>query len=158
MIEFRASCQNDAHYLIDIDLKCFDFAWLPEDWREASKDSFACVATWNGTPIGMVIFARTMYNDIEVLKIAVKPSYRKCGIASRLLYNCILYGQEIQATRMVMVVPESRLNPDAPDDLSQWLLRRGFRAQVPLLHDYFMFYGHPEDGVLFSLHIPQVTE
>ncbi len=158
MIDFRPSCSDDAHYLIDIDLKCFDFAWLPEDWRQVSKDSFACIATWNKTPIGMVVFARTMYNDIEILKIAVKPSYRRCGIASRLLFHCILYGREIHAPHVLMVVPESRLNPGEPDDLSQWLVHRGFRAQVPLLRDYFTFYGRPEDGVIFTLPIPQVTE
>ncbi len=158
MIEFRASRREDAHYLLDIDLKCYEFSWLPEDWRTISKDSFATVATYNKTPIGMSVFYRTMYNDIEVLKLAVKPAYRNLGIGSRLLFNTILYGQEIRADRTILVVPESRLRPGREDDLSQWLLRRGFRAQIPLLRNYYTFYGQPEDGVLFTLTIPQVNE
>ena len=37
MIGFRAAEQKDAHYLIDIDIKCFDYAWTPEDWRQVAK-------------------------------------------------------------------------------------------------------------------------
>ena len=59
MIGFRAAEQKDAHYLIDIDIKCFDYAWTPEEWRQVGKYCVACVATWNDTPVGMAIF----YND-----------------------------------------------------------------------------------------------
>ncbi len=158
MIEFRPSYKEDAHYLIDIDLKCFDYAWLLEDWRAIANNSFACVATWNSTPVGMIIFSRTMYNDLEVMKLGVKPAYRNHGLGSQLLFNCLLYGRDILASRIVMVIPESRICPGDSHDLSQWLSKRGFRAQVPLLHDYYTFYGKPEDGVVFSLPIPQVNE
>jgi ribosomal protein S18 acetylase RimI-like enzyme len=156
MINFRASTERDAHYLIDIDLKCFDYAWLPEAWRQVSKTCVACVATWNETPIGMAIFGKTPDGDVEILKVAVKPAYRNQGIAQHLLYNCALYAREVHAFRLIMVVPEGQLRPGEPGDISDWLTRLGFRAQVPLLKDYFVFYGQAEDGVIFSFPIPQV--
>ncbi len=154
MIEFRAAEQRDAHYLIDIDIKCFDFAWTPEEWRQISKYCVACVATWNGTPIGMAIFHNDHAGNIEIVKVAIKKPYRHMGIARRLIFNCILYARELYATQLVMVVPESRLRPDDPEDLSEWLTRLCFRAQVPLLKNYFTFYGEPEDGVVFTLSVP----
>jgi GNAT superfamily N-acetyltransferase len=155
MIGFRASSDRDAHYLIDIDLKCFDYAWLPETWRAVSKTCVACVATWNDTPIGMAIFGKTPDGDIEILKIAVKPAYRNMGIARHLIYNCILYAREVHAFRLVMLVPEGQLRPGETGDISHWLCSLGFRAQTPLLQGYFIFYGQAEDGVIFTLPIPQ---
>lgn len=155
MIQVRPTTERDAHYLLDIDIKCFDYAWLPDDWRAAAKDALACVATWNETPVGMVIFSYNNYGGVEIEKIAVKAPYRHHGIARRLLYNCALYAKEIGALELLMVVPESRLRPGDPDDISAWLLKLGFRASLPLLKNWFVFYGKPEDGVVFSLPIPQ---
>lgn len=155
--KIRATTERDAHYLIDIDIKCFDYAWLPEDWRRISKDCLACVATYRETPIGMVIFSDNHFGGIEIEKIAVKPSFCNQGVASQLLFNCALYAREIGDTELIMVIPESRLRPGEPDDLSVWLRRKGFRAEVPLLKNYFTFFGQPEDGVLFSVNISPVV-
>ncbi len=96
MLDIRATTERDAHYLLDIDIKCFDYAWLPEDWRNLAKTCLACVATWNGTPIGMVIFANNQLGGVDIEKIAVKPPYRNQGIGRRLLRNCALYAREIE--------------------------------------------------------------
>ena len=154
MIDFRAAEQKDAHYLIDIDIKCFDDAWTPEDWRFAAKYCVACVATWNGAPVGMAVFYNDFMGSIEIVKVAVKRPYRNMGIARRLIFNCILYARELYATRLVMIVPESKLRPGEPDDLSEWLKALRFRAQVPLFKNYFTFCGEPEDGVVFTLPVP----
>jgi GNAT superfamily N-acetyltransferase len=103
----------------------------------------------------MVIFGKTADGDVEILKVAVKPAYRNQGIARHLIYNCILYAREVGAFRIVVLVPEGQLRPGETGDISQWLGKLGFRAQVPLLKDYFVFYGQAEDGVIFSLSIPQ---
>jgi ribosomal protein S18 acetylase RimI-like enzyme len=155
MLEIRATTEKDAHYLLDIDIKCFEYAWLPDDWRKAGKNCLACVATWNGTPIAVVIFSNNQCGGIDIAKIAVKAAYRNQGIARRLLYNCALYARETGAVELLMLVPESRLRPGEPDDISRWLMRLGFRAEVPLFKDWFEFYGEREDGVLFYLPIPQ---
>jgi len=155
MLNIRATTERDAHYLLDIDNKCFDYAWLPEDWRQVAKDCLACVATWNGTPVGMVIFTSNRNRGVEIVRIAVKAPYRNQGIARRLLRNCVLYAREIGAIELLMLVPESRLRPGDPDDLSQWLIKLGFRAEVPLLKNWFKFYGEWEDGVLFSIPLSQ---
>ena len=105
-------------------------------------------------PVGMAVFYNDFMGSIEIVKVAVKRPYRNMGIARRLIFNCILYARELYATRLVMIVPESKLRPGEPDDLSEWLKALRFRAQVPLLKDYFTFYGEPEDGVVFTLPVP----
>jgi GNAT superfamily N-acetyltransferase len=154
MIQIRASNEQDAHYLLDIDIKCFDYAWLPKDWRRIAQDCMACVATWRGTPIGMVVFRNNRQGDVEIEKVAVKAPFRHQGIGRRLIHNCAMFAREIGAIELLMLVPEGRLRPGEPDDISGWLTKLGFRAEVPLLRDYFTFYGQPEDGVLFSHPIP----
>lgn len=154
MIAFRASEPKDAHYLLDIDIKCFDYAWLPSEWRIVAQHCVACVATWNGTPIGMAIFGKNADGDVQVVKLAVKPAYRHRGIATGLMRNCALYAREIHAPRLVLLVPESWLCPGQPGDISGWLVKLGFRAHKPLLRNQFTFYGQSEDGVLFSLPVP----
>lgn len=151
MIEFRASTQDDAHYLLDIDLKCFDLAWTPDDWREASEKCFATVATSKKTPIAMAVFWRSPDNDIEILRLGVKPEFRRSGIARQLIRNCMTYARECNAFEIRMLLPESRLCPGEPDDLSVWLRKTGFRATLPLHKDAFTFYGRSEDGVAFVL-------
>ena len=99
------------------------------------------------------------YNDyagsIEIVKIAVKravPEHRHRSPAALQLHP--LRDGNLYATRLLMVVPEGKLRPGDPEDISQWLRKLGFRAQVPLLRDFFTFYGESEDGVVFSLPIP----
>ena len=154
MIGFRASESKDAHYLLDIDIKCFDYAWFPSDWRIVAKHCVACMATWNETPIGMAVFGKNSDGDVQVVKVAVKPAYRNRGIATGLLRNCVLYARELHAPRLLILVPESWLRPGEPGDISGWLVNLGFRATKPLLRNQFTFYGQSEDGVLFSLPIP----
>ncbi len=155
MVQYRAATERDAHYLLDIDIKCFDYAWMPEDWRKVSLNCVACVAVWNDAPIGMAIFARTNEGDVEIVKIAVKEPFRNQGIGRHLINNCVLYAREINAPSLVMIVPEGRLRPGDPDDLSRWFPRLGFRARSPLLKDRFSFYGKTEDAVLFILPVYQ---
>ena len=148
MIDFRAADQKDGHYLIDIDIKCFDDAWTPEDWRHVAQYCVACVATWNGTPVGMAVFYNDFMGSIEIVKVAVKRPYRNMGIARRLIFNCILYGRELYATQLVMIVPESRLRP-----VIQKTLANGSRscdsAQVPLLKNISRSTENPRTA-LFS--------
>jgi GNAT superfamily N-acetyltransferase len=154
MIEYRAIERKDAHYLIDIDLKCFDYPWLPSDWRDISNTCFGTVATYRGTPIGMIVFKVGCYGDIEVLKIAVKPTFRNRGIGKRLLFHAICYGQTVQASHLVLVIPETQINPGHTNDLSKWLSQLHFRAQAPLLRNHYRQYGEDVDGVVFTLRIP----
>jgi len=157
MIEIRGTTERDAHYLLDIDIKCFDYAWSPDQWREVAKNCLACVATWHGTPVGMVLFADNQCGGVEITKIAVKPAYRNQGIARRLLRNCALFAREIGVGELLMVVPESLLRPGEADDISAWLTKLGFRAEVPLLKNHFFYYGRHEDGVVFSYPISSTS-
>lgn len=154
MLALRGSRPEDAHYLIDIDIKCFEFPWSPAQWRRASADCMACVVTWKDTPVGMAVFRKNHLGDVEIVKLGVKKPFRKLGVSRALILNCAIYAREVASPFLVLIVPERRLCPGDPEDLSAWLTRLGFRARTPLYKDYFKFYGEREDGVMFYLPIP----
>jgi len=151
--EMRPSEARDAHYLIDIDTKCFFYAWTPEEWRQVSQECLATVVTFNGEPIAMAVFGKNPDGDVEIVKVAVKQAFRLRGVSRRLIYNCALYAREIGAAALVMLIPEYRLRPGDPDDLSVWLGKLGFRATT-IFRKEFHAYGRDEDGVQFSIPIP----
>lgn len=153
-INFRATTAQDSHYLIDIDLKCFDTALTPEEWREINASCLGAVATWYGTPIGMIVTRRTEENDVEVVRLAVKKPYRRLGIGRRLLQNAVAHAREVASTRCFVIVPETSLAPGEPDELSVFLSKCGFRAEKPLLRDHFHSCGTTEDGVVFARAVP----
>lgn len=154
MMNFRETGPNDAHHLLDIDIKGFDCPWTPEEWREVSKDCVGMVATWNDTPIAFVISKRTEDGDIEIVKLAVKPWFRRQGISRRLVWNCVLHAREIMATNVLIVIPERRIDPGQPTDLTAWLTKLQFKAVLPIIKNHFHCYGEDEDGVIFALAVP----
>lgn len=153
-VNFRPTTENDAHYLLDIDLKCYDTALTPDEWRELQKSAQGAVATWCETPIGMIISRRTEEGDVEVMRVAVKAPWRNIGIGKRLMLNAVAHARDIGSTRCFVIIPESQIDPGKPHDLSGWLFKLGFRAEVPLLKDHFVSCGQLEDGVVFSFQVP----
>lgn len=150
----RATTVHDSHYLIDIDLKCFEHPWSPDQWREVSQTCTGLVATVNDTPVAMAISRRTVDGDMEIVRIGVKEACRRQGISRALIGNLLLNAKDTMANRLLMVVPERSLQPGQPDDLSQWLTKLMFRANKPMIPNHFYHYGEWEDGVIFSLAIP----
>lgn len=155
MVTVRGMAHADAHELLDCDLKCFDDPWSHEEWREAAADSLAWIAELDGKIVGMIVVRRTLYGDVEIRKLCVKPAYRKQTIGRALLWQAILFAREVAAPRLFVVVRERAICPGQPGDLSGWLSRLGFRAGTPLLKAHFTFCGEPEDGIAFALSVPQ---
>jgi GNAT superfamily N-acetyltransferase len=152
--EIRATTKKDIHYLLDIDLKCFEFPWTIDEWKTLGERCLGTIATVNRTPIGFVLFRSDDDGDMEIVKIAIKPGYRRHGIASRLLDNCVRFARETRTHCLHLVIPERLVYPDTPDEISGWLCHVQFQPTVPLLRDRFEYYGRLEDGIRFTLTVP----
>lgn len=149
-MQIRAATKNDAHYLFDIDLKCFDFPWSIHEWRIFGQACLGTVATHNSVPVGMVLF-KANDDDLLIVKIGVKHEFRRQGIGRALVDNCLQYARDTNLLTLSMVVPETLLRPGDPDDVSGWLTTTGFKPTIPLLSQHFEMYGKSEDGVRFTL-------
>ena len=148
-IDIRQPVVSDVNYLMDIDIKCFENPWTVEKWRAICSDPqiFQLVATYYGSPVGFVIWERTP-DVMNILRIGVKPSYRRNGVGEKLLRAVESSAYHLQLFRVTLLVPESLCCPGMPRDVSQWLLHKGARAgsivKGPCL-------GYEEDAFLFTL-------
>ena len=150
---FRVRDANgeDAHHVIDIDIKCFDDPWPPDYWRVATEDFKINVATFYGTPIGMAVFMLAESEDgkqfIHLAKVAVKPAYRKRGVGSLLMRSIDEFGLHAGAGWAWLTVPESICH--GARSIAGWMAKVGFKAQA-VHKDCFQSFGQSEDGYLFQ--------
>lgn len=146
----RGGRPEDANVLLDIDIKCFEVAWSPEEWSRIghSQDYAIAVATYFGTPIGFVIL-RVVDGEVEIVKIAVKQARRRQGISHLLLASAVEFAQRNRIPTIFVVVPESTIYEDSPYNTGRWATAVGFAPTAPLIKRCFTAYGEVEDGVKF---------
>jgi len=161
LFALRGGKSDDANDLLDIDIKCFESAWAPEEWARIghSPEYAISVATYYGTAVGFGIFRRAKDSvDVEIVKIAVKAQHRRHGIANMLIGAASEYGRAVSVKSvklankppvMFIIVPESTIYP-GPANTSEWLAKSGFKAVKPFLKKHFTAYGDAEDGVKFT--------
>lgn len=146
MLNVRPATGEDVHYLLDIDVKCFDYPWSAEHWRVVGSTVNIAVATYYGTPIGMVVFAGAESEKgvpfVTMVKLAVKESFRNRGIGETLLLTVVEFGRKIESTGVRAVVPES-------SNAIDWLIKMGFKASG-VDRECFDLYGIKEDGYMFQ--------
>lgn len=151
MITVRQAKGEDVHYILDLDIKCFDDPWPAEHWRLASGEVNVAVATWYGTPVGMVVFTLLETQDsmrfVSMTKLAVKESFRNRGFGTMLLQTVEDFTHEVKASGICITIPESKCTGErTPAD---WLAKVGFKA-VGVNRKCFEAYGVSEDGYLFQ--------
>lgn len=145
----RDAVEGDLAHIVDIDIKTFENPWSSEEW--CARHHQVLVATYFGTPVGVMALCRTSDGDLDVRKLAVKQSYRGRGIGRLLLAAAARCAQQARCVCLFMVLPERSICPGSPKDLSRWLTRLGFRAVTPILAGHFSVCGETEDGVKFIL-------
>ncbi len=148
LFNVRGITGDDVNDLLDIDIKCFDYAWTPAEWSQICKTHAIAVGTYFGTPVGFGVCLR-IGTDVELRKVAVKAPYRRRNLGRKLYNACVRFAIENHCTRMFAVVPESLIYPGS-ECIGSWLRKLGFRAQKPFIKDCFRMYGQSEDGVKFS--------
>jgi GNAT superfamily N-acetyltransferase len=165
-VSVRWACGRDVNYLKDIDLKSYQYPWGIEEWRKLQSDGDrrACVAVHGAEPIGFVVLLdkpekrHHPFHDettLEILKLGVKPASRGQGAGTQLLRFVEEAALDGGFDKVALVVPEIKCVPRHPDDVSQWLLKRGYRAEIPILKDYFKMYGQLVDGFRFTRHLKE---
>jgi ribosomal protein S18 acetylase RimI-like enzyme len=146
----RKAYGEDAHYIIDIDIKCFDDPWPPEYWV-SFEDLQVYVATYYGTPIAMVAFmvgeTEKGIKFVSLSKLAVKPAFRGRGVSKMLLAQAEKFAKQINAHSIWLTVPESLCVGER--SIAGWLKLAGFRA-TSVQPECFESYGEPEDGYSFQ--------
>jgi len=146
----RGANSEDANTIIDIDIKCFESAWSPEEWSAiGQKPGHAIsVATNYGTPVGFAVFrADQERNGIQVVKLAVKEQYRGNLLSVKLLLAGSDYAKARSLNHLFIIVPESTIYPGSKN-VSDWLKAVGFEAK-DFVRNHFTAYGEQEDGVRF---------
>lgn len=149
----RGAQANDANAILDIDIKCFEDAWTPEEWTKIGQKSHHAisVATLFGAPIGFGVWRHDSgLKGIEIIKIAVKDPHRRKGISLQLISAALDYARTREADHLFIVVPEGTVYP-GPRNVSDWLNAVKFEVsrKTPILKKHFTAYGESEDGVMF---------
>lgn len=149
-IYVRGAQPADANAIIDIDIKCFESAWSPDEWVRLGQSPTVAisVATDFGTPVGAAVFEYVAKEKaVRVAKIAVKNLHRKLGVSRQLLEAANDFAQARAATHVYIIVPESTIYP-GPQNVSNWLKAVQFEA-TEFVKKHFTSYGETEDGVKF---------
>ena len=149
-LNIRPGGDRDVNFVKDLDLKCYHYPWTPEQWGKTVGDDPAkwCLATIRDRPLGFAIW-RIAPGEIILNRLGVLPDSRKQGIGTELLRHVIRYAGARQAQKITLRVPEIHCFPGHPDDVSAWLLTRGFRAEPPVVREYAYMYGQWVDGFCF---------
>lgn len=149
MYHIRDANELDTHYIFDIDLKVFEAAWTPDEWRKNAEHYRIQVCTYFGTPIAFVLFRETD-GAVEIAKLAVKTAYRRRGVAGSMLETIEKWAIARNLRRLSLMVPEYMTDPSIPSNITEWLQRARFRATTPFVTGAFSVCGEPEDGIIFE--------
>lgn len=144
----RGAVPQDANAVLDIDIKCFEDAWSPEEWSSIghSTEHAMSVVTFYGKVVAVGVFEQAE-GGIKVRKIAVLKPHRRKGVSLLLLGAGVNYAVANKCKSLFIIVPESKVYP-GPDSAGEWLKTTGFIAQKKILPRHFKDgYGLIEDGI-----------
>ncbi len=86
----RSASEDDLPQIVEIANNSFILPWSPKSFRAelSQKNSSLKVAEFKGEIIGYIIY-RIIADEGEILSIAVKPNWRKKGVATKILSNAL---------------------------------------------------------------------
>lgn len=159
IFSIRKATREDLQYVMDIDLKCYEYPWSSDFWHDAASYE-TVVGTFYGTPVGMAVFANgpvicpTFCHDVPegvftLLKLAVKERFRRRGLGRMLLNYIKGVAWTAKSETLISIVPESICLPGSKYDASVWLNRMDFEARN-IIPACFTNCGEAEDGYLFE--------
>ena len=153
----RHAVERDAQFLIDIDVKSYDHAWLPEDWALAweDPDTSIHVATHYGTPVGFMVTEREDHGGKllnHIYKIAVKEQFRGSNVGKKLLSRAYEEAKEFGMQYLSLAVPETMTHQDNPRYCLPWIEKMGFKA-TELIKDGTTLWGVKEDIIVFIFEV-----
>lgn len=143
-IEFSYSvaCNDDATKISEIEKECFSSIWseklVSEEISNKNSKSFVCKS---GEDIIGYIFFRYVFDEGEILRVCVRPQFRKNGIASALMELVLDFAEESNIEKIFLEVRRSNENAILLYD------KFGF-IQYAIRNNYYTDNG--EDAVLMQ--------
>jgi GNAT superfamily N-acetyltransferase len=149
-INVRPGGDRDVNLVKDLDLKCYQYPWEPDQWADAVGSGQAkwCLATLQDKPVGFAIWQLTS-EGVVLDRLGVRPDSQNQGVGTELLRHVLKYTQTLNAKKITTVVPEINCCPGHPDDVSSWLVSRGFQTVLPIIPNHAYMYGQWSDGFCF---------
>ncbi len=107
-IEIRPLKKEDSGSLSSLETKCPEAAqWGEQGYQGIGQNGLHGWAAVKECVLMGFILVRVVADEMEVLNLAVEPSARRQGIASRLLNGAINHGRGLAAKRAYLEVRES---------------------------------------------------
>jgi len=102
--------QSDIDDIVTIENESFQFAWKRETFENELKNEFSrfYIAKVNDTSAGFIMYWDIPY-EIHLINIAVRPQFRRQGIASRMLNDMISYARSASKDIITLEVRVSNL-------------------------------------------------
>ena len=107
-VRLREASQKDAALLASIHQRCFPNYWNSDAFTDffSVSGTLAMVAeSENGEALGMMV-CRMLYEQADIITIAVLPDFRRCGIARNLLSHAMQQLASKGANTMFLDVEE----------------------------------------------------
>jgi GNAT superfamily N-acetyltransferase len=131
MSHMRRAQESDIRTLQDMDIKCNeDDWWSEEDWLYRLQFAGTLVMCHFGEPIAFIAVDALNSHIASVVKLVVRPRFRRLRVASQLIADAEVILRERGYDILRLYVPDRRLDPRKSDDLSAFVIRNGFRASI----------------------------
>jgi len=101
----RNVLENEAEILTRIHEECFPRYWNRQAFTDffATKNTFAILVESDKEPVAMMVY-RVAFEQADVITIAVRPAFRKLGIAKKLLTEAISHCAALGAKKLFLEV------------------------------------------------------
>lgn len=98
---------TEADILAAIHEECFPRYWNREAFIDffAVENTFAWLAEIDGVPAAMMVY-RQVHEQADILTLAVRPAYRRHGLAKRLLDDALAHCRALGADTMLLEVED----------------------------------------------------
>jgi [ribosomal protein S18]-alanine N-acetyltransferase len=102
---FRMVDEKSADILTALHEECFPRYWNREAFTDffSAPNTFAVLAELGDIPAGMFIY-RTAHEQADIITIAVRPAYRRCGLAKTMLLQGMQHCKELGAELLFLEV------------------------------------------------------
>jgi [ribosomal protein S18]-alanine N-acetyltransferase len=110
-LTFRSPLESDVEAIAALEAKCFEFPWKAEFFA-SELDAFGrynrVLETPDGTLVGF-LFTMHYLDEMHVNKIAVDPEWRRFGLGTALMDECLAFAEANGITSITLEVRESNV-------------------------------------------------
>jgi GNAT superfamily N-acetyltransferase len=155
----RLTRPSDNNALADLDLKCYDYPYSNERWKELAGESGkkkkprVVVLEVLRKPAGYAVWNYLDEDTAKIIRLGVKPGWRRKGLGSVLLGKIIHHSQIEKADKLQVIIPDIHCIKGDPDNVSGFLAKTNFTATGEVIEGYRYMYGEWRDGYVFERNI-----